>query len=125
MRSSGGRLTPSSAFSTNRANRGPSSGGKPSMSAMTRIGMCWAYSAAASTTSRPANPSISDSQNARVASSCLLTARLGERRQQQLAGVVVERRVRGDRRHPPTGAMSCGGRKLLMMIAREEKCSVS
>jgi cytochrome P450 len=36
------------------------------MSAMTRIGMCCAYSAAASTTSRPANPSISEEQNARL-----------------------------------------------------------
>src|SRR3954453_19749462 len=65
---------PSRVFSTNRANCGPSSGGKPSMSAMTRIGMCWAYSAAASTTSRPATPSTSDSQYARVAGSNRLTA---------------------------------------------------
>src|SRR6266567_9252889 len=37
MRSSGGRLMPSSRSSTKSRNCGPSSGGKPSMSAMTRM----------------------------------------------------------------------------------------
>src|SRR4029077_7081948 len=74
MRSSGGRLIPSSRSSTNARNCGPSSGGKPSMSAMTRIGMCCAYSAAASTASRPSNVSMSSWQNARVAGSCRLIA---------------------------------------------------
>src|ERR1700729_3105140 len=76
MRSSGSWLTPSSVFSTNSRNRGPSSGGKPSMSAITRIGMCWAYSLAASMTARSPNASMREWQNALVAGSCLATAAL-------------------------------------------------
>ena len=37
----------------NTRNRSPSSRGSASMSAITRTGMCWAYSVAASTSSRP------------------------------------------------------------------------
>src|SRR3954469_14144951 len=125
MRSSGGRLTPSRVFSTNRANCGPSSGGKPNMSAMTRIGMCWAYSAAASTTSRPAKPSINDSQNARVASSWRPTALLVNAGRRSLRASWWNGGSEEIGGVPPTGAMSRGGRKLLMMMAREENESVS
>ena len=95
------------------------------MSAITRIGMCCAYSAAASTTSRPAKPSSRLSQNARVAASCVptearvnagsssLRASWWNGGSDEIGGV------------PPTGAMSWDGRKLLMTMARDEKRSVS
>jgi phosphoglycerate dehydrogenase-like enzyme len=51
-RSSIGRATPSSTWCTKPRKRSASSSGKPSIRAITRTGMCWAYSAAASTTLR-------------------------------------------------------------------------
>ena len=95
------------------------------MSAMTRIGMCCAYSAAASTTSRPSNPSMSEWQNARVAASCLATAVLVNAGSSSLRASWWNGGSEEIGGAPPTGARSGGGRKLLMMIAREEKCSVS
>ncbi len=119
---------PSSTLSTNSRNRGPSSGGKPSMSAMTRIGMCCAYSAAASVTSRPSSLSMSSWQNARVGGSCRLIAVLVNAPSSSLrawwwnGGSLVNapssslrawwwnggsEEIGGE---PPIGAMSAGGR---------------
>ncbi len=95
------------------------------MSAITRMGMCCAYSCAASTTSRPSNPSSSDWQNALVAGSCLPTAVFVNAGSSSLRASWWNggsEEMGGD---PPTGASSRGGRKLLAMIDREEKCPVS
>ena len=116
---------PSSTLSTNSRNRGPSSGGKPSMSAMTRIGMCCAYSAAASTTSRPSSLSMSSWQNARVAGSCRLIAVLVNAPSSSLRAWWWNGGSEEMGGEPPIGAMSAGGRKLPMMIDREENRSVS
>ena len=51
IRSSSGRETPSRAWVTKPRNLSASLSGRPSMLAMTRTGMFWEYSRAASTTS--------------------------------------------------------------------------
>ena len=87
--------------------------------------MCCAYSVAASTASRPANPSISAWQNARVAGSCRVTAVLVKAGSSSLRAAWWNggsEEIGGD---VPTGASSRGGRRLLRMIDREEKRSVS
>jgi hypothetical protein len=95
------------------------------MSAITRTGMCWAYSVAASTTSRPAKASISEWQNARVAGSCLLMADLVNGGSSSLRASWWNGGSEEMGGEPPMGASSSGGRKLLMMIDREENRSVS
>ena len=86
---------PSSRSVDELAELRPILGREPSMSAMTRTGMCCAYSWAASTTSRPSNPSMSESQNARVAGSrnCALMATmsvLADMRPAPTAGVIMK-----------------------------------
>ena len=101
-------------------------GRKPSMSAITRMGMCCAYSCAASTTSRPSNPSSSDWQNALITGSCLPTAVFVNAGSSSLRASWWNggsEEMGGD--SPANGASSRGGRKLLRMIDREEKRSVS
>ena len=95
------------------------------MSAITRIGMYWAYSLAASTTSRSPNASMREWQNALVAGSCLATAALVNAGSSSFRASWWNGGSEEIGGEPPTGASSSGGRKLLMMIAREEKCSVS
>src|SRR3954465_12935452 len=107
------------------------------------MGMCWAESCAASTTSLPSNASISSWQNARVAGSSLLTAVLVNAGSSSLraswwnggrGGEGGSSRLRGAWWNGgseeiggavPIGSISLGGRKLLMMIEREVKFSVS
>ena len=92
---------------------------------MTRIGMCCAYSVAASTTSRPSNLSMSSWQNARVAGSCRLIAVLVNAPSSSLRACWWNGGSEEIGGEPPIGAMSRGGRKLPMMIDREENRSVS
>src|ERR1700740_970710 len=116
---------PSIRSSTNSRNCGPSSGGKPSMSAMTRIGMCCAYSIAASTTSRPPNASISPWQNLLVPGSCLAISDLvnaGSRSLRASWWKGGSEEIGGE---PPIGADSRGGRKVLRMIDRGGNRAVS
>jgi hypothetical protein len=109
----------------NSRNRGASSGGKPSISAITRTGMCCAYSVAASTSVRSPKESISSWQYARAAGSSRPTALRVNAGSSSLRASWWNggsEEIGGD---PPTGASSGGGRKLLMMMARDEKWSVS
>ena len=68
---------------------------------------------------------MSEWQNALVAGSCRVTAVLVNAGSSSLRASWWNggsEEIGGD---PPTGASSRGGRRLLRMIAREEKCSVS
>ena len=95
------------------------------MSAMTRIGICCAYSAAASTTSRPSKESMSEWQNALVGASRVLTAVFVKAGSSSLRASWWNGGSEVIGGEPPIGASSRGGRKLPMMIDRDEKCSVS
>ena len=101
----GAWLTPSRTSCTKPRNRSASSSGKPSMRAMTLTGMSCAYCTAASISVDVAH--LVDELVAQRTDVVLPRIDLlrGERRQQQPAGVVVERRVAGDRRGATDGRL--------------------
>ena len=95
------------------------------MWAITRTGMCWAYSTAASTTSLPSSEDSSEWQNSRVAGSSrsiAFGAKAGSSRRRASWWNGGSDEIGGD---TPCGAVSNGGRWLPITTMRDEKRSVS
>ena len=111
----------------NRRNTSASSCGKPSILTMTRSGMCWEYSTAASISSRPATASSSSLQSCRVNGSSAamgLGANAGSNSRRARAWKGGSD-VIGGARPIGAGGSSGPGRTSLTTTERELKCSGS